>query len=140
LDARTSKEEREEEKKDKEELEEAGGKENYRPIPDGDFELVHLGDDENKAVKIGADLPELVKKQLEACLKENAELFALSAAEMPGIDTNVACHHLTIDPRASAVVQRRRKQSPKKMEAANKAVKDLLEANFISEAKYTTWL
>ncbi|MCI19278.1 hypothetical protein A2U01_0040434, partial [Trifolium medium] len=62
LDARMSKEEREEEKKDKEELEEARGKENYRPIPDGDFELVHLGDDENKAVKIGADLPELVKK------------------------------------------------------------------------------
>ncbi|CAJ2674998.1 unnamed protein product [Trifolium pratense] len=60
--------------------------------------------------------------------------------EMPGIDPEVACHQLTLDPRASAVVQQRRKQSPEKAEAAEKAVKDLLEANFISEARYTTWL
>ncbi|GAU10518.1 hypothetical protein TSUD_423590, partial [Trifolium subterraneum] len=87
-------------------------KESYRPIPDGEFELVPLGEDPTKGVKIGADLPDLVKRQLKACLRENAELFAWSAAEMPGIDPEVACHQLTIDPRASAVVQRRRKQSP----------------------------
>ncbi|CAJ2668042.1 unnamed protein product [Trifolium pratense] len=112
----------------------------YRPIPDGDFELVPLGEDPLKGIKIGTGLPDLVKKQLIACLKDNAELFAWSAAEMPGIDPEVACHQLTLDPRASAVVQRRRKQSPEKAEAAEKAVKDLLEANFISEARYTTWL
>ncbi|MCI76624.1 hypothetical protein A2U01_0097894, partial [Trifolium medium] len=77
-------------------------------------------------------LLDLVKRQLEACLKENAELFAWNAAEMPGIDPEVACHQLTIYPRASAVVQWRRKQSPEKAEAAEKVVKDLLEANFIS--------
>ncbi|MCI61955.1 hypothetical protein A2U01_0083212, partial [Trifolium medium] len=48
-------------------------------------------------IKIGVGLPDLVKRQLEACLKENAELFAWSAAEMPGIDPEVACHQLTID-------------------------------------------
>ncbi|GAU51522.1 hypothetical protein TSUD_140370 [Trifolium subterraneum] len=138
LDARTSKEERKQEKRTgKDDL---LIKENYRPIPDGEFELVPLGEDPTKGVKIGADLPDLVKRQLKACLRENAELFAWSAAEMPGIDPEVACHQLTIDPRASAVVQRRRKQSPEKAEAARKAVKDLLEANFIAEAQYTTWL
>ncbi|GAU40449.1 hypothetical protein TSUD_397690 [Trifolium subterraneum] len=114
--------------------------ENYRPIPDGEFELVPIGEDPAKGVKIGADLPDLVKRQLKACLRENVELFAWSAADMPGIDPEVACHQLTIDPGASAVVQRRRKQSPEKAEAARKAVKDLLEANFIAEAQYTTWL
>ncbi|MCI83726.1 hypothetical protein A2U01_0105002, partial [Trifolium medium] len=54
---------------------------------------------------------------------------------MPVLDPNVACHQLTIDPAASAIVQRRRRQSPEKVEAAEKAVKDLLEANFISEAR-----
>ncbi|GAU47343.1 hypothetical protein TSUD_302120 [Trifolium subterraneum] len=138
LDARTSKKERKQEKKAiKDDL---LIKENYRPIPDGEFELVPLGEDPTKGVEIGADLPDLVKRQLKACLRENAELFAWSAAEMPGIDPEVACHQLTIDPRASAVVQRRRKQSPEKAEAARKAVKDLLEANFIAEAQYTTWL
>ncbi|GAU48076.1 hypothetical protein TSUD_81360 [Trifolium subterraneum] len=138
LDARTSKKERKQQKKaSKDDL---LIKENYRPIPDGEFELVPFGEDPAKGVKIGADLPDLVKRQLKACLKENAELFAWSAAEMPGIDPEVACHQLTIDPRASVVVQRRRKQSPEKAEAARKAVKDLLEANFIAEAQYTTWL
>ncbi|MCI62958.1 hypothetical protein A2U01_0084215, partial [Trifolium medium] len=40
----------------------------------------------SRGVKIGAGLPELVRKQLKACLKENADLFAWSAAEMPGLD------------------------------------------------------
>ncbi|GAU45610.1 hypothetical protein TSUD_301880 [Trifolium subterraneum] len=109
LDARTSKKERKQEKKAiKDDL---LIKENYRPIPDGE--------------------------QLKACLRENVELFAWSATKMPGLDPEVACHQLTIDPR---VVQRRRKQSPEKAEAARKAVTDLLEANFIAEAQYTTWL
>ncbi|GAU29247.1 hypothetical protein TSUD_391950 [Trifolium subterraneum] len=133
LDARTSKKERKQERKaSKDDL---SIKENYRPIPDGEFELVILGENPAKGVKIGVDLPDLVKRQLKACLRENAELFAWSAAEMSGIDLEVACHQLTIDPRASAVVQRRRKQSPEKAEAARKAIKDLLEANFIVEAQ-----
>ncbi|GAU51501.1 hypothetical protein TSUD_76100 [Trifolium subterraneum] len=104
-------------------------------LPRRKFELVPLGEDPTKGVKVAADLPDLVKRQLKACLKENAELFAWSAAEMPGIDPEVACHQLTIDPRASVVVQRRRKQSTEKAEAARKAVKDLLEADFIAEAQ-----
>jgi len=59
---------------------------------------------------------------------------------MPGINPSVACHQLTVDPIVSAIAQRRRKQSREKSKAAEKTVKDLLEANFISEAKYTTWL
>ena len=74
-------------------------------------------------------------KSTAGCLlKRNADLFSWSAADMPGIDPIVACHQLTVDPGVSVVAQRRRKQSPEKSEAAEKAVKDLLEANFISEA------
>ena len=112
----------------------------FRPIPDGDFELISLGEDASKGVKIDIDLPDLARKQIKACLRENADLFAWSAAEMPGLDPEVACHCLAIDPAAKEVVQRRRRQSLKKTEAAEKAVKDLIEANFISEARYSTWL
>ncbi|XP_058722915.1 uncharacterized protein LOC131594725 [Vicia villosa] len=107
----------------------------FRPIPNGDFELVALGEDPTRGVKIGSDLPDLAKRQLKACLRENADLFAWSAAEMPGLDPEVACHHLTIDPTCKAVAQRRRKQSLEKTVAAELAVKDLIEARFISEAK-----
>ncbi|GAU44271.1 hypothetical protein TSUD_133170 [Trifolium subterraneum] len=138
LDSRHSKQEHKKEKKlrkDKKEAD-AASRENLRPIPDGDFELITLGEDPSRNLKIGKDVPDLARKQLVACLKDNADLFAWSASEMPGLDPNIACHQLTIDEAASVVVQRRRRQSPGKMEAAEKVVKDLLEANFISEAKY----
>ena len=111
-----------------------------RPIPDGDFELSPFGDDPTKCFKLGKGIPEHARAQLIVCLRENVDLFAWSATDMPNIDPSVACHQLTISPSASAVAQRRRKQSPEKVETAEKGVKDLLEANFISEAKYTTWL
>ncbi|CAJ2673127.1 unnamed protein product [Trifolium pratense] len=142
LDSRFSKQENKDEKKlrkEKKEDDEAS-QEHRRPVPDGEFELMPFGEDPSRAVKIGTGLPELARKQLEACLKENADLFAWHASEMPGLDPNVACHQLTIDPTTLPIVQRRRRQSPEKSEAAEKCVKDHLEANFISEARYTTWL
>ncbi|CAJ2668337.1 unnamed protein product [Trifolium pratense] len=68
------------------------------------------------------------------------DMANMDVRRMPGLDPNIACHQLTIDPTALPIVQRRRRQSPEKSEAAEKCVKDLLEANFISEARYTTWL
>ena len=55
---------------------------------------------------------------------------------MPGLDPEIACHHLTIDPALKEVAQRRRKQSPEKAEVAELAVKDLPEEHFISETQY----
>ena len=111
-----------------------------RPIPDGVFELIPFGDDPSKCFKIGKGLPELAQTHLIACLRENTDLFAWNAADMPDIDPSVACHQLTVSPSASVVAQRRKKQSPIKAEATEKVVKDLMEANFISKAKYTNWL
>ncbi|XP_058762570.1 uncharacterized protein LOC131635951 [Vicia villosa] len=76
-----------------------------RPIPNGDFELVPLGNPD-MAVKIGKDIPDLPRTQLVACLRANADLFAWSVAKMPGLNAEVACHHLSINPAAKAVVQR----------------------------------
>ncbi|GAU33418.1 hypothetical protein TSUD_21110 [Trifolium subterraneum] len=138
LDSRHSKQEHKEEKtlrKEKKE-DDPASKENLRHIPDGDFKLIPLGEDPSRNLKIGKYVPDLARKQLVACLKDNANLFAWSATEIPGLDPEVACHQLTVDEAASAVVQRRRMHSPgKKKEAAEKAVKDLLKANFISEVK-----
>jgi len=75
-----------------------------RPIPDSEFELVPFGDDPSKNFKIGKDLPELVKAHLIVYLRENANLFAWSAVDMPGIDPSVAYHQLTSNPSVSAVV------------------------------------
>lgn len=89
---------------------------------------------------IRTDLPDLAKKQLKACLRENVDLFTWSAADMPALNPEVSFHHLTIDPACKAISQTKRTLSPKKTVATELAVKDILEVNFILEAKYTTCL
>ncbi|KAK8939028.1 hypothetical protein KSP39_PZI011373 [Platanthera zijinensis] len=49
-------------------------------------------------LKVGGALPLEGKVEIAACLQENANIFAWSAAEMPGIDADVACHRLNLDP------------------------------------------
>ena len=96
--------------------------------------------DPSKGVKIRAGLLGLARKQLKACLWENTDLFTWSDAEILVLNTKVSCHQLAVDPAARVVVQHRRRQSLEKAEAAEKVIKDLLKANFISEAWYSTWL
>ncbi|MCI03471.1 hypothetical protein A2U01_0024511, partial [Trifolium medium] len=64
LDSRYSKKENKEEKKLHKENNESdeASKEIPRPIPDGEFELVLLGEDPSKGVNIGTGLPDLVRK------------------------------------------------------------------------------
>ena len=106
LDPRFTKEDLKEQKREKKDLLNA---KLLRPIVDGKFELVPFGDDRSKNFKIDKDLPKHIKAQLIAFLRENTDLFAWSAADMPEIDPSVTCHQLTVDPGVRAVAQRRRK-------------------------------
>ncbi|MCI40332.1 hypothetical protein A2U01_0061565, partial [Trifolium medium] len=54
LDARLTKMEH---KKEKHKDKEPGTEKIYRPIPDGEFEIIPLGDDPTKGIKIGTGLP-----------------------------------------------------------------------------------
>ena len=85
-----------------------------RLMSDEDFDIVPLESDPSKGVKINTDLPDLEKRQLEVCQKENVDLFAWSAAEMPRIDLEIACHHLTVDAARKAVAQHKQKKSLEK--------------------------
>ena len=57
-----------------------------RPILDSNLELGPLVEDPTRGVKIGADLPDLAKRKLKACQRENVYLFTWSATEIPGLD------------------------------------------------------
>lgn len=70
------------------------------------------------------------------CLQANTNLFAIYPHEIPDIIPKVACHQLKLDVNARYVSQHRRKQSLEKAEATKNTVKGLLDAKFISEAKY----
>lgn len=59
---------------------------------------------------------------------------------MPGIDIEVACHHLAVRTSVKPVVQRKRKMGEEKRKAVDEEVKKLQEAHFTCEIKYPTWL
>nr|KYP49822.1 Retrotransposable element Tf2 [Cajanus cajan] len=59
---------------------------------------------------------------------------------MPGIDANFICHRLAIHKEAKPVAQRKRKVGGERREAIITETQKLLNAGFIREVRYTTWL
>ena len=73
-------------------------------------------------------------------LINNTDLFAWSAADLPGVDPQVASHKLSIYKEARYVSQKKRKLGEERRQAAKVEADKLLSAGFIEEAQYTTWL
>ena len=59
-----------------------------RPKPDGETRQV-LADDSARSVAVGMDMDPEVRVNLVTLLRENADIFAFSADEMPGIEPTV---------------------------------------------------
>nr|KYP69301.1 Transposon Ty3-G Gag-Pol polyprotein [Cajanus cajan] len=59
---------------------------------------------------------------------------------MPGIDPNFICHRLAIHREARPISQKQRKTGDERREAVKAETQKLLNARFIREIKYTTWL
>ena len=59
------------------------------------FEFINLGNDENpQLIKIGSNLNEKERKDLQELLTEYQEVFAWSSKDMLGIDLEIAQHHI----------------------------------------------
>jgi hypothetical protein len=73
-------------------------------------------------------------------LRANADTFAWSPSDMPGIPREVAEHSLDILPHARAVQQRLRRFDEERRRAIGAELRKLLEAGFIKEVFHPTWL
>jgi hypothetical protein len=73
-------------------------------------------------------------------LRANADIFAWSPSDMPGIPREVAEHSLDILPHARAVQQRLRRFDEQQRQAIGAELRKLLEAGFIKEVFHPTWL
>ncbi|RYR07687.1 hypothetical protein Ahy_B05g075096 isoform A [Arachis hypogaea] len=111
-----------------------------RPEPEGDMEKLQVGHTKDEYTFINRNLPYDLKEDLSRFLKQNRDLFAFTPADMPRVDPDLMSHWLAVDPKAKPVAQRRRKMSPDRAAEVKRQVKALLEANFIRELPYTTWL
>ncbi|KAA0051587.1 uncharacterized protein E6C27_scaffold174G001300 [Cucumis melo var. makuwa] len=59
---------------------------------------------------------------------------------MPGLDPKVAVHHLAIKPGYRPIKQAQRRFRPELIPQIEVEVNKLIEAGFIREVKYPTWI
>ncbi|XP_057751854.1 uncharacterized protein LOC130969950 [Arachis stenosperma] len=111
-----------------------------RPEPEGDLEKFRVGDTEDKFTFVNRNLPQELKEPLVEMIRANGDLFAWTPTDMPGIDPKVMSHHLAVKAEARPVAQRRRKMSRERAEEVARQTASLLEAGFIRELDYSTWL
>ena len=77
------------------------------------FETINLGNDENPClIKIGSTLNEKERKDLKELLIEFQEVFAWSYEDMPGIDPEIAQHHIDTHDRMVPVKLKLRHMRP----------------------------
>nr|KYP31941.1 Retrovirus-related Pol polyprotein from transposon opus [Cajanus cajan] len=111
-----------------------------RPSPIDELDDLQIGKLPGQCTKINRQLSPDLRQQLEAEILQNADLFAWSSADMPGIDADFICHRLAIHKEARLVAQRKRKVSGERRETIITETQKLLNAGFIREVRYTTWL
>ena len=99
--------------------------------------------DENnpeRCTRVGADLEEMIKKDLVHFLKKTIDVFAWSHEDMPGIDPSVITHRLNVCPSFKPVRQKKKVFAPKRDNAIKDEVQKLIMAKFIWEVYYPYWL
>nr|KYP44698.1 Retrovirus-related Pol polyprotein from transposon 297 family [Cajanus cajan] len=89
---------------------------------------------------IGIGLLETERIALCKVIVSNKDLFAWMPSDMPSIDPEFMCHKLSICRAAKPVAQQKRKMGTERKVAVESEVSKLLQARFIREVQYTTWL
>ena len=99
-----------------------------------------LGEDPAKTVSIDASLSSQESDQLLSFLRDNADVFAWSPSDMPGIPSRIITHKLNVDPSFRPVRQKKRNFASKQQEAIKTEVDKLLMVSFIREVYFSDWL
>nr|XP_025616499.1 uncharacterized protein LOC112708784 [Arachis hypogaea] len=111
-----------------------------RPMPNEELQKVALTDDPSKFTFIGISMDDEARIKITNFLRANADLFAWTSGDMPGISPSVITHKLAVSPAARPVSQKKRNLGSEKRSASMTEVNKLLEAKFIREIRFTTWL
>ena len=87
-----------------------------------------------RVLKIGSHLNPDIRDSLISFFKANLDVFAWSYADMVGIDTEVMCHPLNIDPNNKGVRQKWRPVNEERAEALREEVDRFLNVGIGKEA------
>ncbi|XP_072071889.1 uncharacterized protein [Arachis hypogaea] len=111
-----------------------------RPKPSDDLQKVYFNNDPKKFTYVGTSINPTELQAIKTFLQENAELFAWKPADMPGIDPQIITHKLAINSAVRPVQQKKRKLGEEKRRASLEETQKLINAEFIKEIRFTTWL
>ncbi|XP_072089283.1 uncharacterized protein [Arachis hypogaea] len=111
-----------------------------RPKPSDDLQKVYFNNDANKFTYVGNSLNASELKAIITFLQEHADLFAWTPLDMPGIDPYIISHRLATNSSIRPVQQKKRKLGEEKKRASLEETQKLINAEFIKEIRFTTWL
>ncbi|PKI55751.1 hypothetical protein CRG98_023842 [Punica granatum] len=95
---------------------------------------------EGKKLKVGSMLWPEVKKELVSFLKENLDIFAWEASDMPRINPNAITHSLSIKEGVRPIVHKKRPLLGEWLETVKAKIVKLEAASFIREVRFQTWV
>ncbi|KAA0048376.1 uncharacterized protein E6C27_scaffold264G00950 [Cucumis melo var. makuwa] len=102
---------------------------------------VNLGTkEEPRPTFISTKLSDNDENEYVNLLKAYKDVFAWSYKKMPGLDPKVAVHRLVIKQEHRPVKQAQRRFRPELISQIEEEVNKLIEAGFIREVKYPTWI
>ncbi|XP_050259242.1 uncharacterized protein LOC126704276 [Quercus robur] len=101
-----------------------------------ELEKVLVGLDPEKFFQIGSELPAQEKSTLVDFLRRNQDVFAWDPYEAPGVDSDLICHHLNVNPAITPKKQPPRRPSKEHADAVREEVVKLKKAGAIKEVFY----
>jgi hypothetical protein len=113
---------------------------NFEPVEAVKSVSLDPSNDASKKVRISSELDSKQEAVLIDFLRANAEVFAWSPSDMPGIPRDVAEHSLDIRAGAQPVKQTLRRFDEEKRRAIGEEIHKLLAAGFIKEVFHPEWL
>nr|KYP34711.1 hypothetical protein KK1_044312 [Cajanus cajan] len=111
-----------------------------RVEPIEDRHPIVIGPTDLHVTYLGSNLSEIEKREIGQVVRKNKDLFAWRPTDMPGIAPTFLCHKLSVCREAQPVAQRKRKMGEERKKAVEAEASKLLEAGFIREIHYTSWL
>lgn len=106
-----------------------------------DLKKLNLGDKKDpRPVFVSTLLSSDEEVEYFKLLMEYKDIFAWSYKEMPGLDPKVVVHSLAIKSGVRPIKQQQRRFRPELVSRIEAEVNKLIDAGFIREVKYPTWI
>jgi hypothetical protein len=106
-----------------------------------DLELINVGTEHNKReLKIGRLITADMKNELVALLREYADIFAWSYADMPGLDTEIVVHKLPLIEGCKSIKQKLRRTRPDVLLKVKEEITRQWDVGFLEVVEYSKWV